>query len=79
MLDGVRSNDAFDAETGADVDKAESVVALTGNRRAVLAAANVALLSGIFLLGRAVADSVRTQCLLLHQSHHQLASRDTSA
>ncbi|KAK9827327.1 hypothetical protein WJX81_005647 [Elliptochloris bilobata] len=51
------SNDAFDAETGADVSKAESVVALTGNRKAVLAAANVSLLGGVALLGRAVADS----------------------
>ncbi len=49
----------FDAATGADAGKAESVVALTGNRRAVLAAANAALLGGVALLGRAVADAVR--------------------
>lgn len=41
--DLIRSNDAFDAEMGVDEAKAESVVNLTGNRTAVLVAANVLL------------------------------------
>ena len=44
------SNDAFDAETGVDKSKAESVVNLTGNRKAVLAVANGFLLAGGLLL-----------------------------
>lgn len=77
-LERARSNDAFDAETGVDVDKAESVVALTGNRRAVLAAANVSLLGGVVLLGRAVADSVCAQCLAPASCPTLLASHSTS-
>lgn len=47
---GACSNDAFDAETGVDKSKAESVVNLTGNRKAVLAVANGFLLAGGLLL-----------------------------
>ncbi|GBF97481.1 hypothetical protein Rsub_10404 [Raphidocelis subcapitata] len=45
------SNDAFDATTGVDKSKAESVVNLTGNRTAVLAAAKAFLAAGLWLLG----------------------------
>ena len=56
-----RSNDAFDAETGVDAAKAESVVnLLRGNRRGVLAASNACLLGGAALLSRAIASAVRT-------------------
>ncbi|GMH36254.1 hypothetical protein BSKO_04122 [Bryopsis sp. KO-2023] len=44
------SNDAFDAKTGADEAKPESVVNLTGNRSVVLAGSIVALIAGIGLL-----------------------------
>ena len=57
------SNDAFDAETGVDAGKAESVVnLLRGNRRGVLAAANACLLGGAALLSRAIASAVRALC-----------------
>jgi len=42
-----RSNDAFDAAMGVDVAKPESVVNLTGNRTAVLWAANAFLAAGL--------------------------------
>lgn len=47
------SNDVFDAETGIDVNKAHSVVNLTGNKNLVFWAANLCLgvgISGIFAL-----------------------------
>ncbi|KAG1664632.1 hypothetical protein FOA52_011769 [Chlamydomonas sp. UWO 241] len=44
------SNDAFDAATGVDKSKRESVVNLTGNRTGVLVAANALLLGGVSLL-----------------------------
>ncbi|CAK0787294.1 hypothetical protein CVIRNUC_010512 [Coccomyxa viridis] len=44
------SNDAFDAETGVDKSKAESVVNLTGNQKVVLAVANGFLVAGGLLL-----------------------------
>ncbi|GAX79957.1 hypothetical protein CEUSTIGMA_g7396.t1 [Chlamydomonas eustigma] len=44
------SNDAFDAATGVDKTKRESVVNLTGNRNLVLLVANVFLLAGVGLL-----------------------------
>ncbi len=46
-----RSNDAYDAETGVDQAKEESVVNLTGgNKKGVLALANACLLAGAWLL-----------------------------
>eukprot|EP00879_Flechtneria_rotunda_P013950 GHRR01014570.1.p1 GENE.GHRR01014570.1~~GHRR01014570.1.p1 ORF type:complete len:382 (+),score=117.61 GHRR01014570.1:352-1497(+) len=45
------SNDAFDATTGVDVHKAESVVNLTGNRNGVLLLAKLFLVAGMALLG----------------------------
>jgi hypothetical protein len=45
------SNDAFDASTGVDKNKAESVVNLTGSAGRVLAAATVFLGAGLGLLG----------------------------
>jgi 1,4-dihydroxy-2-naphthoate octaprenyltransferase len=41
------SNDVFDSETGIDVNKAHSVVNLTGNKGLVFAIANVCLILGI--------------------------------
>jgi 2-carboxy-1,4-naphthoquinone phytyltransferase len=41
------SNDVFDSDTGIDVNKAESVVNLTGNRNLMFWLANLCLLSGI--------------------------------
>lgn len=41
------SNDVFDSDTGIDVNKAESVVNLTGNRNLMFWLANLFLLSGI--------------------------------
>lgn len=41
------SNDVFDSETGIDVNKAHSVVNLTGNKSLVLAVANVCLVLGV--------------------------------
>ena len=61
----LRSNDAYDATTGVDGDKPESVVNLTGNRGGVLALANAFLAAGGLLLWRAVSAAVRAwQCLL---------------
>ena len=54
-----RSNDAFDATTGVDGDKPESVVNLTGNRGGVLALANAFLAAGGLLLWRSVSAAVR--------------------
>ncbi len=56
-----RSNDAFDATTGVDGDKPESVVNLTGNRAGVLALANAFLAAGGLLLWRSVSAAV---CML---------------
>ncbi len=53
-----RSNDAFDATTGVDGGKPESVVNLTGNRSGVLALANVFLAVGGLLLWRPVSTAV---------------------
>lgn len=50
----VRSNDAFDAATGVDAAKAESVVNLTGSRGGVLAAAKLFLAAGAWLLATAI-------------------------
>lgn len=58
------SNDAFDAETGADIKKAESVVNLTGNRAGVLALANAFLLGGAGLLAKLVLK-VNTQLVTI--------------
>jgi 2-carboxy-1,4-naphthoquinone phytyltransferase len=41
------SNDVFDSDTGIDINKAESVVNLTGNRNLMFWLANLCLLSGI--------------------------------
>ena len=54
------SNDAFDAHTGVDGGKAESMVNLTGNRTGVLLLANAFLLSGGALLWRLISSAVRT-------------------
>lgn len=45
------SNDVFDSDTGIDVNKAHSVVNLTGNRRLVLWIANGFLVAGIGAIG----------------------------
>ena len=45
------SNDAYDAETGVDVEKHESVVTRTGNRGAILWLAYTSLLAGAALFG----------------------------
>lgn len=48
------SNDAFDADTGVDKNKASSLVNITGNKNLVLIAANILLIlgiSGIALIG----------------------------
>lgn len=50
------SNDAFDATTGVDVHKAESVVNLTGgNRTLVLLLSKAFLVAGLGLLGCSIA------------------------
>jgi hypothetical protein len=48
------SNDAFDATTGVDKTKRESVVNLTGSRRGVLLAAKAFLAAGLWLLAAAI-------------------------
>ena len=53
------SNDVFDSQTGVDVNKAESVVNLTGSRRRVFAVATAALLAGAGLLFHLLAATVR--------------------
>ena len=54
------SNDVFDAETGVDEKKDESVVNLTGgNRSGVLALANACLLAGAWLLHAGTKAAVR--------------------
>ena len=58
-----RSNDAFDATTGVDSGKPESVVNLTGNQGGVLALANAFLAAGGLLLWRAVSAAVRPPSL----------------
>ena len=55
------SNDAFDAATGVDDNKPESVVNLTGDRRGVLALANAFLAAGGLLLWRTVSSAVSPQ------------------
>ena len=55
------SNDAFDAETGVDKSKAESVVNLTGNRKVVLAIANGFLVAGGLLLHSVTKAAVSSQ------------------
>ena len=66
MLLNACSNDAFDAETGVDKSKAESVVNLTGNRKAVLAVANGFLLAGGLLLH--TATKLAVSCTTLKHS-----------
>lgn len=66
---GARSNDAFDAETGVDASKAESVVNLTGNRKAVLALANGFLVAGGLLLHSVTKAAVR--CRITHLYNFQ--------
>jgi len=51
------SNDAFDAVTGVDVQKVESVVNRTGKRKAILWAANICLAIGILLMVAVVVTS----------------------
>ena len=58
------SNDAFDAETGADVGKLESIVNLTGSRLGVLGLAFASLAAGAMMLWRALALVVRLQLIL---------------
>jgi len=48
------SNDVFDAETGIDVNKAHSVVNLTGNKSLVFGVANGCLLAGFLGIGTVV-------------------------
>lgn len=48
------SNDVFDSETGIDVNKAHSVVNLTGNKSLVFGVANGCLAAGFFGLGTVV-------------------------
>ena len=55
------SNDAFDAKTGVDKSKAESVVNLTGNRKVVLAIANGFLVAGGLLLHSVTKAAVSSQ------------------
>lgn len=45
------TNDVFDSDTGIDVNKAHSVVNLTGNRSLVFAIANLFLVAGIASIG----------------------------
>ena len=54
----VVSNDAFDASTGVDGGKPESVVNLTGNRKGVLLLANAFLAAGGALLWKTVSSAV---------------------
>lgn len=58
---GGASNDAFDASTGVDGGKPESVVNLTGNRNGVLLLANAFLVAGAALLWRVITSAVRFQ------------------
>lgn len=60
------SNDAFDASTGVDQHKAESVVNLTGNRIGVLLLSKLFLLAGLGLLGSSIAAAadVRVSAML---------------
>jgi 1,4-dihydroxy-2-naphthoate octaprenyltransferase len=51
------SNDAFDAETGVDQTKPESVVNLTGNRTAVLLLSKAFLAAGLLLLGWGISSA----------------------
>jgi len=51
------SNDAFDAETGVDHTKPESVVNLTGNRTAVLVLSKAFLVCGLLLLGWGISSA----------------------
>ncbi|WIA35684.1 hypothetical protein OEZ86_004090 [Tetradesmus obliquus] len=59
------SNDAFDATTGADVHKPESVVNLTGNRIGVLLASKLFLAAGVCVLASNVdpAQNPRVMCM----------------
>ncbi len=72
------SNDAFDAETGVDKSKAESVVNLTGNRKAVLAVANGFLLAGGLFLHNATKLAVGLTTELRELIQH-LWLQDTTA
>lgn len=54
------SNDAFDASTGVDVHKAESVVNLTGNRTGVLLLSKLFLAAGLGLLSSSIAAATQT-------------------
>ena len=49
------SNDAYDAETGVDVEKHESAVTRTGNRSAILGLACLSLAAGAALFGSLMA------------------------
>ena len=65
------SNDAYDAATGVDKTKKESVVNLTGgNATPVLAVAMACLAAGAVLLWRGIASAVRHSkfvgCACLH-------------
>ncbi len=63
------SNDAFDAATGVDKTKRESVVNLTGGKKGlVLGIANVFLAAGLTLMGMSLGqagDSTRPALMLL--------------
>ncbi len=54
LLCAAHSNDGFDAQTGVDLTKPESLVNITGNRAAVLAVAWVAFAVGVSLLSSAM-------------------------
>ncbi len=68
------SNDAFDAETGVDQNKAESLVNLTGNRKVILALANGFLLFGGLLLHSVTKAAVRSQLSAVHTEAFHTAS-----
>ena len=52
------SNDAFDAAMGVDAAKPESVVNLTGNKNAVLWAANIFLVAALAIFSRSLPVAV---------------------
>lgn len=59
------SNDAFDAKTGVDKTKRESVVNLTGNRTLVLVLANVLLVAGVSLLATLISTTADARPALM--------------
>lgn len=71
------SNDAFDADTGVDSTKPESVVNLLGGNKArVLLLANLALAAGVAVMAHSMASVVSRQRMAVRRSVFRMSCQD---